>query len=477
MKAYVENVNSSVEARREDYCRMSDTIWDYAETAFQEHKSSALQQEYLKNCGFTVESGLAGMDTAFCASFQQGEGGSVIAFLGEYDALPRLSQREDSLSEDPIVPGGAGHGCGHNGLGVGCLAAAVAVKEYMEHAGIAGEVRYYGCPAEEGGGGKAFMVRDHVFDGVDVALSWHGLCGPSVCGGSWGLATYQIKYTFTGKAAHAGGSPHLGRSALDAAELMNVGVQFLREHMPPKTQIHYAFLDSGGPAANVVHPRAVLTYIIRAPRITELPELLERVNKIAKGAAMMTETEVEIQVTSDCADVVPNDTVTAVLKENSEAFFPIARSTEELAYAEKFSQLATPQAAAFQRERAAKVFDGEDKSELEQPVFSFLAKSNEGFGICSDIGDVSYVVPLSYIMVTTSPVGTPNHTWKTVTVGKSPLMHSAVLTAAKCLAAAGVDMLLDPRKVAKAHEELRRRTASGGYPYPLAPDLKPQIEQ
>lgn len=476
MKPYAEIIDRAVESRREDYCRMSDTIWDYAETAFQEHRSSVLQQEYLKNCGFTVKTGLAGMDTAFCAGFRQGAGGSTIAFLGEFDALPRLSQRENSLVEEPITPGGAGHGCGHNGLGTGCLAAAVALKEYMQHSGLEGEVRYYGCPAEEGGGGKAFMVRDHVFDGVDVALSWHGLCGPSVAGGSWSLSTYQIKYTFTGRAAHAGGSPHLGRSALDAAELMNVGVQFLREHMPPKTQIHYAFLDSGGPAANVVHPRAVLSYIIRAPRITELPELFERVNKIARGAAMMTETEVDILVCSDCADVVPNNTVTGVLQENSEAFFPIKRSAEELEYAKTFSALATPQAVAFQRERAAKVYDGEDKSELDAPVFSFLANSNEGFGICSDIGDVSYIVPLSYIMVTTTPVGVPNHTWKTVTVGKSPIMHSAVLTAAKCLASAGADLMLDPGKVDRAKAELQRRTADGGYPYPLSPDLKPQIE-
>ena len=475
MSDYIDAINQAVEARREDYFAMSDAIWDFAETAFNEHQSVKLQEEYLAARGFTVTHGIAGMDTAFVASFRVGTGGPVVALLGEYDALPRLSQEANCLTEKPIVPGGPGHGCGHNGLGTGCLAGAVAAKEYMEKTGLAGEIRYYGCPAEEGGGGKAFMVREHVFDDVDIALSWHGLCGPSVVGGSWQKATYQIRYSFQGIAAHAGGSPHLGRSALDAAELMNVGVQFLREHMPPNTQIQYAFLDAGGTAANVVQPTAVLTYIIRAPRITEIPALLERVNKVARGAAMMTETEVSIQITSDCADVVPNEVANAVLYENAKRFFPIHRTQEELDYAREFVTLATPQGMKMQRDRAARVYKGEDKSELTADVFSFLVEGNEGFGIVSDIGDVSYVVPLSYIMITTTPVGLPNHTWKTVTVGKGPIMHTAVLTAGKCLASASVDFMMHPEKVAQARAELQRKTEKEGYPYPLPKDLKPQF--
>ena len=476
MANYTETIARLVESRREDYFHMSDTIWDYAETAFQEVRSAKLQQDYLTACGFTVETDLAGMPTAFCASYCHGSGkGPVVAMLGEFDALPRLSQESDMLNPCPITPDAGGHGCGHNGLGTGCLAAAVALKEFMIEQNIAGEVRYYGCPAEEGGGGKAFMVRDHVFDDVDIALSWHGLCGPSSVGGGWSFATYQVRYTFEGRAAHAGGSPHLGRSALDAAELMNVGVQFLREHMPPKTQIQYAFLDAGGPAANVVQSHAVLTYVLRAPRITELPSLFERVNKIARGAAMMTETHVDIQMTSDCADVILNSVVTDVLRENAEAYFPIVRSNEEKAYAAKFAQLATPQGKAFQQARAKRTYTGSDPAEPTADVYSYLAKDNKEFGICSDIGDVSYLVPLSYMMITTVPVGLPNHTWQTVTVGKGPIMHTAILTAGKCLGAAGADFLLHPEKVASARAELIESTREQGYPYPLPTDLKPAI--
>ena len=474
MEKHTKAIERLVETRREDYCRMSDTIWEYAETAFQEVRSSQLQQDYLKDCGFTVETGLAGMPTAFCASYRRGEG-PVVAMLGEFDALPRLSQEADRLEACPITPGAGGHGCGHNGLGTGCLAAAVAVKELMDEQGLSGEIRYYGCPAEEGGGGKAFMVRDHVFDGVDVALSWHGVCGPSSAGGQGTISTYQVRYTFEGRAAHAGGSPHLGRSALDAAELMNVGVQFLREHMPPKTQIQYAFLDAGGPAANVVQSHAELAYILRAPRIIELPELFERVNKIARGAAMMTETQVDIQVTSDCADVVLNSVVTGVLRENALAYYPIRRTDEEKAYAAKFAQLATPQGKALQHARARRTYDGSDPDEPTADVYSFLAKDNKEFAICSDIGDVSYVVPLSYMMITTVPTGLPNHTWQTVTVGKSPIMHTAVLTAGKCLGATGADFLLHPEKAAAARAELDEVTREQGYPYPLPADLKPAI--
>ena len=464
---------AAIEEKADLVAQVADQIWSFAELSLQEEQSAALYCRVLEQEGFTVEKGICNIPTAFSATY--GSGRPIIGFLAEYDALSGLSQKAGCTEPREHIPGGCGHGCGHNMLGAGAMAAACAVKEYLQDMGPGhGTVIFFGCPGEEGGAAKSFYARDHVFDGVDIALTWHPGDTNGVQSGS-SNSCIQTQYHFTGVAAHAAGDPDRGRSALDAVELMNVGVQFLREHMPPKTQIQYAFLDAGGPAANVVQSHAELAYILRAPRIIELPELFERVNKIARGAAMMTETQVDIQVTSDCADVVLNSVVTGVLRENALAYYPIRRTDEEKAYAAKFAQLATPQGKALQHARARRTYDGSDPDEPTADVYSFLAKDNKEFAICSDIGDVSYVVPLSYMMITTVPTGLPNHTWQTVTVGKSPIMHTAVLTAGKCLGATGADFLLHPEKAAAARAELDEVTREQGYPYPLPADLKPAI--
>ena len=260
---------------------LSDAIWDHPEVGYRETFAADALCAFLEQNGFQVERGLAGIPTAFCGSY--GSGSPVIGLLGEFDALPGMSQKADCFTEDAAEAGGAGHGCGHNLLGVGAVAAALAVKAYLE-AGRPGTVKFFGCPAEEGGSGKGFMARAGVFQGVDAAFSWHPGEVNSVSTEST-MANYQIRYRFHGVSSHAAMAPELGRSALDALELMNVGVQFLREHIPGDTRIHYAITDTGGSAPGTVQSHAEAMYLLRAVHLPQVKELYDRVNKIAQGAA------------------------------------------------------------------------------------------------------------------------------------------------------------------------------------------------
>ena len=286
---------SLVDQKSPDFLALSDRIWDNPEIASDEHDSVAEHTAMLHAQGFRVTSDIAGIPTAVMG--EAGEGGPVIAILGEYDALPGLSQEAGVAEPRPLPGSGLGHGCGHNLLGSAALLAAAAVKDWLAENGLPGRVRYYGCPAEEGGAAKAFMVREGAFGDVDIAISWH----PSSFSGvndAMSLANTRIDFTFTGRASHAAAAPHLGRSALDAVELMNVGVNYMREHMPSDARIHYAMLDGGGIAPNVVQASAKVRYAIRARELPELWPLIERVKKVAQGAALMTETSVAFQTIS-----------------------------------------------------------------------------------------------------------------------------------------------------------------------------------
>ena len=291
---------AAVDTVAEKICRMSDGIWEVPELGFQEFQSAKLQCDLLGELGFSVETGLGNIPTAF--SGRWGSGKPVIGILGEFDALAGLSQKAGSPVQEPVVPGGNGHGCGHNLLGGGSIAAAYAVKEYLRATGKSGTVIYYGCPAEEGGSAKAFMARDGVFDELDAAFGWHpGTCNQVGCDSS--TANYVVRYRFKGRSAHAAGAPHMGRSALDAVELMNVGIQFLREHVPTSVRIHYAITDTGGVSPNVVQADAEVLYMIRAPKISTVREVCERVDKVARGAAMMTETQVRLDNSKPAFDL------------------------------------------------------------------------------------------------------------------------------------------------------------------------------
>src|SRR6201988_2516554 len=286
------------------FVALADRVWGMPEVCYTEARSSAEHLAELRHQGFRITDSVAGIPTALMGEW--GEGGPVIAILGEYDALPGLSQESGVTEHRPLENGGNGHGCGHNLLGAGAMLAAVAVNDWLAAKGIKGRVRYYGCPAEEGGAAKTFMVRDGAFDDVDVAISWHpaSFCEvmPAVS-----LANTRIDFTFYGRASHAAASPHLGRSALDAVELMNVGVNYMREHMPSDARIHYALLETGGIAPNVVQARAKVRYSVRARDLAGMYELVERVKKVAQGAALMTETRVEPQIISAVSNLLGND--------------------------------------------------------------------------------------------------------------------------------------------------------------------------
>ncbi|MHA1675002.1 MAG: amidohydrolase, partial [Promethearchaeota archaeon] len=327
-----DDIINWLDKNKDRFVQISDKIWEFAEPRFEEVKSAKLQIETLKEEGFTVTQGVADMPTAFIGSY--GTEGSVVAILGEYDALSELSQVPDSLEKKPLVEGKCGHGCGHHLLGVGSLAAAIAVKNELENRKLPGIIRYYGCPAEEGGSGKTFMVREGLFKDVDIALCWHPFSMNFMFSVST-LANVQAYFRFTGKSAHAAAAPHLGRSALDAVELMNVGVNYLREHIISEARVHYAVTNTGGNAPNVVQANAEVLYLIRAPTILQVNEIYERVQMVAKGAAMMTGTEVEVVFDKAASNFIPNDVVGDVLFKHFQKIGGPKFTDEEREYAKK----------------------------------------------------------------------------------------------------------------------------------------------
>ncbi|WP_254306645.1 amidohydrolase [Clostridium sp. 001] len=277
---YFQRVSEIVELKKDLLVKVSDEIWKCAETKFEEFRSAEILCKALEEEGFTVKRGAAGIKTAFIGSYGKGE--PIIAVLGEYDALHGLSQEGGIAEQKPIIPGGSGHGCGHNLLGTGAFAGAIAIRYYMEENNLPGTIRYYGCPAEEGGAGKVFMSREGVFNDVDCALTWHPDTGNGV-GLNSTLAVYDACFKFKGKSAHAAMAPHLGRSALDAVEVMNVGVNYLREHVIQEARIHYAITDAGGQSPNVVQAQAEDNFSIRAPKVSQVKDIYERICNIAKG--------------------------------------------------------------------------------------------------------------------------------------------------------------------------------------------------
>lgn len=334
-----ELVWSIVEEKSPEFFALSDRVWDSPETNYEEFQSASEHARLLEAEGFRIERNVAGLPTALIG--EAGEGGPVIAILGEFDALPGLSQVAGLAEERPVVPGGNGHGCGHNLLGSGSMLAAAAVKDYLKANGLKGRVRYYGCPAEEGGSSKGFMVRAGAFDDVDIAISWHPAAFSGV-NNPISLACNEINFHFSGRASHASATPHLGRSALDAVELMNVGVNYMREHMPSSARVHYAITDAGGDAPNVVQARATVRYLIRARTLPDLLGLIERVKKIAQGAALMTETTVRHEVISGDANLVGNAPLEARLHTCLEHLGPAAFDAADLETARKFQATYSP---------------------------------------------------------------------------------------------------------------------------------------
>lgn len=472
-----ELLDSLIQSKKEQFWEMSDQIWGFAEMRFKEDQSSRLQMEFLRNEGFTVEEGIGDIPTAFSA--RAGSGRPVIGLLGEYDALPKLSQEADVTVKKPLAEGAPGHGCGHHLLGTGCLEAAVAVKDYLlEHPGQ-GTIVYFGCPAEEGGAGKAFMVREGCFKDCDICLAWHPYSATFASVSS--LANARIIYRFTGKSAHAATSPYLGRSALDAVELMNVGVQFLREHMSDKARVHYAITDAGGRSPNVVQPRASVLYMVRSNHVAEAVELQARVDKIAQGAALMTETTVEKKFIDGLADTVTNHALERVLYRNFEALGVPSYTPEELAFADSLagtysgSDRAPGVGSQYDLDYAA---DAQARrAQAGHAMNRFLLPLYQGDAFqpgSTDVGDVSWQCPTAQIHVAAWPNGCPGHSWQNVSCGRTDIGHKAALHAGEVLAAAAIDLLTDPALLEEAKTEFQRRTAAG-YTCPIPADAVPTI--
>ena len=476
MESLAAFVEQYVEARRERLIALSEEIWRYAEVGFQEFQSAKALERFLEEEGFTVQKGVAGIPTAFVATY--GSGKPAIGFLGEYDALFDLSQQAGSTDRALFENGTAGHGCGHNELGVGSLAAALAVKDYMQQHGLAGTVAYYGCPAEEDGSGKMFMAKAGIFDGLDGALTWHPSSKNAVDGCS-SLACIGVLYRFHGRATHAAGQPHLGRSALDACELMNVGVNYLREHMIQEARIHYAYRDAGGAAPNVVQDHAALYYFIRSPKISQALELRDRVDNCARGAALMTGTTVEILPVDGMCDYLPNHVLSEVLQHSFEATGApdfdetdrqIARSFQQQYPAAEVEAKVVAYGAKFGAEYT-EMFRGKP---LQDVVFPLRFPTTPLFG-STDVGDVSYVAPTAWLNAACYAIGTPGHTWQLAAQGGTSVGEKGMLAAAKAMAHAAVTVMQQPALLEKAKQE-HQKTTGGRYVCAVPDEVKPHIE-
>jgi aminobenzoyl-glutamate utilization protein B len=458
-----EEIWRLVEARKDDYVRLSDRIWEIPELAYTEHQSCAEHVAMLEKEGFRVTENVTGIPTAVMG--EAGEGGPVIAILGEYDALPGLSQEAGVAEPRPLPGNGYGHGCGHNLLGS-------AVKEHLEENNIPGRVRYYGCPAEEGGAAKGFMVRAGAFRDVDVAISWH----PAAFSGvneAVSLANTRIDFTFHGRASHAAAAPHLGRSALDAVELMSVGVNYMREHMPSDARVHSAILDAGGIAPNVVQARAKVRYLIRAADLPALMRLKERVLKIAEGAALMAETRVENRVISAVSNLLGNTPLEKAMHDNLMRLGPPAFDEQDRVFAAEIQATLSEEdiESAFRR-AGVPVRKGVP---LCDQIVPLDAKGAKMVG-STDVGDVSWVVPTVQARGATYAFGTPGHSWQLTAQGKTPAAHKGIVHVAKVMAGTAVDVIKDETLLVRAKADHAARTQGTPYVCPIPPDIDPPIE-
>lgn len=474
-----EFVTKAIEEKQDLIVDLSDRIFDFAELGFHEFKTAALYEEVLKKEGFQVEMGVAGMPTAFKASF--GHGKPVIGMLAEYDALPELSQiggRTERIPREDENPDG--HGCGHNLLGAGAFAAVLAMKKYLEEHPDKGTVILFGCPSEEKGNGKALMARDGVFDGVDAAFTWH----PSDTNEAWTvstLANVSVFFRFKGVTSHAAASPEQGRSALDAAELMSVGINYLREHIIQEARIHYAYRDVGGIAPNVVQGRSCVHYFIRAPKSWQVQEIYKRVIDVAEGAAKMTGTEMTYELYAGLSDYIPNRVLTTLVDECMHEIGPAAYDEEDYALARKFlKETSTAEELEAKKAKFIRMFGASRLEEImERPIHSEIAPMNwmlPAMSGSTDVGDASYVMPTAQMMLASSTLGTASHTWQFTAHGNMAMAHKAMLTAGKVLALAAIRLAEDPEMLEKARAEWMAETG-GVYNCPIPKEIGPRLNE
>lgn len=467
-----QKLYNTIDENAPEIIALSDAIWEYAELSMEEYKSAAYYCELLEKEGFTVERELCGIPTAFSGSF--GSGSPRIGILGEFDALSGLSQVAGSTRKQSLVPGGNGHGCGHNLLGAGSFGAALAIKKAIEAGALQGTVIFYGCPGEEGCAGKTFMARDGMFRDLDAALTWHPGSTNEVTVGSY-AACMQVEYSFHGVASHAAGSPDKGRSALDAAELMHVGVQFLREHMPPHSSVHYSITDGGGVSPNVVQAEAKTVFMVRSETVRKAKELLHRVNNIAQGAALMTDTQVTTRQIDGTASTVSNEALEQVMYENMQQVPVPAYTQEELAFAQVLHDTcpaALPGTlSATNRDIRAFVEEKTDggKRAMNDFIIPYVPSTMSTPG-STDVGDVSWLTPTAQFTTATWVSGTPGHSWQNVSLGKTGIAYKGMLQAAKILAGAAADLMESPALLEKIRKEFNKNAAEG-YDCPIGKEV------
>ncbi|HEX7120917.1 MAG TPA: amidohydrolase [Gemmatimonadaceae bacterium] len=444
---------AALTARQAHYASVAHQIWDLAEVGYQERESSALLQSELKAAGFTIEAGVAGMPTAFVASF--GSGKPVIGILAEFDALPGITQ-DASPERHPLPNKPAGHACGHHLFGTGSVAAAIAVKDWLTRSGTTGTIRLYGTPAEEGGAGKVYMVREGLFKDVDVVLHWHAADRNDASPGA-SLANKSAKFRFHGVSAHAAAAPERGRSALDGVEAMNYMVNLMREHVPEDTRIHYV-ITSGGSAPNVVPDFAEVFYYVRHPDPKMVAELFDRVVKASEGAAMGTGTTVEHEVIHGIYALLPNDTLARVMDRNLRAVGGVTYTPEERAFAERLRPSLGPDAPPI--EQAASI----ERFEMKEA------------GGSTDVADVSWVVPTAGLRTATWVPGTPAHSWQAIAAGATSIGVKGMMVAAQTLARTAMDLFSNPALVAAAQAEYRNRVGPDFTYVPLVGNRAPPLD-
>ncbi len=442
---------TAIQSGYDAYKTIALNIWDYAELGYKENRSTALLQTTLKDNGFTVEAGVAGMPTAFVATY--GSGSPVIGILAEYDALPGISQ-DNSPIKTPITSKTSGHACGHHLFGTGSVAAGIAIKKLLESGKIKGTIKVFGCPAEEGGSGKVFMVRAGLFTNVDIAIHWHPSNDNSVTY-SGELANKSAKFRFYGIASHAAGSPEKGRSALDAVEAMNNMANMMREHIPQETRIHYV-ITNGGKAPNVVPEFAEVYYYVRHPDKETAVSIFDRITKAAQGAALGTETKMDYEIIGGTHDLLINKTLAQNMQTNLEKVGGVQYTDDETIFAKKIqaSFLGKSESIDF----AAKV----KPLHIEKSLGS------------TDVSDVSYMVPTVGVETATWVSGTSAHSWQAVACGGTEIGIKGMMVAAKTMSFTAIDLFTNPELIIKAKEEFIQ--TKGNYQYKaLLGDIKPAL--
>ncbi|MBM7599962.1 aminobenzoyl-glutamate utilization protein B [Virgibacillus halotolerans] len=450
-----------------EFTEIAQKIWDHPQIAYKETYASDLQKSVLHEKGFTITSSVAGIPTAFVAEF--GSGTPIIGLMGEYDALPGLSQKASAIKEE-VVLDGPGHGCGHNLLGTAGVEAVIALKETMAMENVSGTIRYYGCPAEEVLSGKTFMAREGVFDDLDCALTWHPGKSNIVVNMSM-QAMVSIKYHFKGITAHAAAAPHAGRSALDAVELMNTGSNYLREHILDGSRIHYV-ITNGGLAPNIVPEDATVWYYLRASSREHVEDMLRRVNKIAEGSALMTETKVSSEIIANVYEMLPNNTISEVMLENMNECGVLEFTQDEQNFAQEIVNTIDPGVVRNDQ----KITGG---TEVILPVKNFYfphMKGTTGAG-SSDVADISWIAPMGMVTTTCAPAGVQFHSWQATASFGSSIGYKGMHFAAKTMALTGYDLLINKNSILeKAKKEFLEDIDGKPYKAGIPNEVKPPVQ-